>query len=204
MAAARRSTEEDSATRTALLDAAQELMLEEGYAAVTTRRLAAHAGVNKALVYYYFGTMDDLFLALFRRGAERTLELQTQALAGPQPLWAMWDMVNRGTSNDLTSELTALANHRKALRSEITAFAHKFREVQIARIGASLEKHGVDTKDWPVTAVVFMIAGITRFMEMEGAFGLATGHQEAVEVVERLIRSVEGARRAPRRIAAAG
>ena len=71
MAARRGSAEE---TRTALLDAAQEIMLEDGYAAVTTRRIATKAGVNSALVYYYFDTMDDLFIELFRRGADRSLE----------------------------------------------------------------------------------------------------------------------------------
>ena len=46
--------------RNALLDAAQRLMLTEGYAAVTSRRVAAEAGVNPGLVYYYFGPMDNI------------------------------------------------------------------------------------------------------------------------------------------------
>jgi AcrR family transcriptional regulator len=41
MARARRSKADESATRTALLDAAEELMVDEGYAAATTRRVAA-------------------------------------------------------------------------------------------------------------------------------------------------------------------
>ena len=56
--------------RGALLDAAEQLMLEEGYAAVTSRRVAAQAGLKPQLVHYYFRTMDDLFLAVFRRRAE--------------------------------------------------------------------------------------------------------------------------------------
>jgi hypothetical protein len=66
MAPARRSPVDDSATRTALLDAASVLMLDEGYAAVTTRRVAQQPGVNNGLVSYYFGTMDGLFIELFR------------------------------------------------------------------------------------------------------------------------------------------
>ena len=76
----RRSPVDDSVTRTALLDAAAALMLEEGYAAVTTRRLAQRAGVNNGLVSYYFGTLDALFIELFRRGAERSLARLRQAL----------------------------------------------------------------------------------------------------------------------------
>lgn len=67
-------------------------MLEEGYAAVTSRRVAAKAGLKPQLVYYYFRTMDDLFLALFRRRAALGLERQALALASPQPLWALWDL----------------------------------------------------------------------------------------------------------------
>ncbi len=46
----------------ALLDAAEHLLVEVGYAAITTRRLAERAGVNHGLVHYYFGSMEDLLL----------------------------------------------------------------------------------------------------------------------------------------------
>ena len=52
-----------SKTRSSLLNAAESLMRESGYAAVTSRRLAAKAGLKPQLVHYYFRTMDDLFLA---------------------------------------------------------------------------------------------------------------------------------------------
>jgi hypothetical protein len=39
-------------------------MLDEGYAAVSSRRVAHRLGFNAALVYYYFENMDDLFLTL--------------------------------------------------------------------------------------------------------------------------------------------
>jgi DNA-binding transcriptional regulator YbjK len=49
MTTSRRLGAEDSATRTALLDAAQHPLLEEGYAAVTSRRVAARAGLKPQL-----------------------------------------------------------------------------------------------------------------------------------------------------------
>jgi AcrR family transcriptional regulator len=197
MPAARRTTEEDSATYTALLDAAQALMIEEGYAAVTTRRVADRAGVNKALVFYYFGTMDELFLALFRRGAQRSLEREADALSGPQPLWTLWERAYDRTSSDLTTELIALANHRKALHAEIAIYSAKFREIQLARIEAALDSYGVDKDDWPVAAVVVILAGISRFLLMEQSSAVTLGHAETVAVVERFLRSVEGERSRP-------
>ena len=68
MRTTRRSAVDESRTRTALLDAAQELMLEEGYAAVSSRRVGAKAGMNPAMVHYYFGTMDGLFIDCFVAG----------------------------------------------------------------------------------------------------------------------------------------
>ena len=104
MTSSRRLGAEDSATRTALLDAAIALMLEEGYASVTSRKVAARAGLKPQLVHYYFATMDDLFLALVRRGAQVNLERQVQALASAQPLRALWAFSNDPASATLTWE----------------------------------------------------------------------------------------------------
>lgn len=63
-----------------LLDAAEELFAEYGYAATPIRRLADEAGVNPALVHYYFGTKRDLLSAVM----QRALEPMAQALANMQ------------------------------------------------------------------------------------------------------------------------
>ena len=49
-------------SRKKILDAATLLIAELGWSAVTTRRIAERAGVNNALVHYYFGTKDALLL----------------------------------------------------------------------------------------------------------------------------------------------
>ena len=78
---ARRVGAETSKTRDALLDHVEKMMLEEGYASVSYRALAAAAGVTPSLVQYYFPTLDDIFLAAIRRYSERNLDLLTRALA---------------------------------------------------------------------------------------------------------------------------
>lgn len=80
MAQQRRVGAETSETRAALLDGTERLMLDEGYAAVTYRRVAAAAGVTAPLVQYYFPTLDDLFLALLRRRSDRNLQKLTDSL----------------------------------------------------------------------------------------------------------------------------
>ena len=186
---------EETDARTALLDAVERLMLSEGYAAVTSRRVAAEAGVNAGLVYYYFGPMDNLFLEVFRRSAARMLGRQAEALASEQPLWTLWDLIGDQTNTALNLEFLALGNHRKVVMDEMKDFSIRFRRLQFDGLSKVLVKYGVDTKLWPTEAVMLFMDGIARFMGEERAYGLNLGHTQAIGVVERLIGELEGKRR---------
>jgi AcrR family transcriptional regulator len=199
MASARPNGAEDSRARTALLDAVERLMLAEGYAAVTTRRVASEAGVNPGLVYYYFGPMDNLLIEVFRRVATRSQERHVEALASEQPLWALWDLILDHTNAVLNLEFLALGNHRKALRAEMRAASLRRRRLQFEALSKVLAERGVDTQRWPPEAVMLLMDGAARFMGEEDAYGVNLGHAQAIAVVERLISEVEGARRVERR-----
>jgi len=54
-------------TTGALMDAAERLLYEVGYAGVTTRAVAEAAGVNHGLVHYYFGSMEELLTQTLER-----------------------------------------------------------------------------------------------------------------------------------------
>jgi AcrR family transcriptional regulator len=192
--AARRGNAGDPTTRNALLDAAQELMLAEGYAAVTTRRVAAEVGVNSSLVFYYFESLDGLFVALFQRGAERSFERLQKALSSPQPLWGFWDLVHDRSGSALTMEFIALANHRKAIRAEIADYSRKFRRAQLDTLSGVLEGYGIDPGAWPPASVIVILSGISRFLLLEEAFDLDIGHAETEALVESHIRALEGDR----------
>ena len=192
MASPRRIGTETSPTRAALLDAAADLMREEGYAAVTSRRLAEKAGLKAPLVHYYFRTMDDLFIALFRRLSERGLERQTKALASDQPLWSLWEFVKDDPNTALTMELLALANHRKALRVEIATSGERFRNLQLEVVSRVLQDHGVDPATHPPIAVIVLMSSISRFLVMEEAFGITAGHAETIALVEHYLAQLEG------------
>ncbi|WP_024805816.1 TetR/AcrR family transcriptional regulator [Nocardia sp. BMG51109] len=186
---------ENSPTRTALLDAAEQIMLEEGYAAVTTRRLGTRAGANSALVYYYFGNMDNLFIELFRRGADRSYQRQIDALSSPQPLWALWESVHDQTQTALTMEFVALANHRKTIRAEIANSSKRFRKLQLDTVAKVLADYGYESGTYTPGAVVLLMSSISRFLRMEEAFDVDTGHNEAIGIVEGFLRELEGERR---------
>lgn len=101
----------DAKNRGLLLDAAEQLMLEQGYAAVMSRRLASRPGLKHRLVHCYFPIMEELFLEVFRRQAEEGLEVQAQSLQSDQPSWAVW---RTGTDGDASRNrlLRRMFSHR--------------------------------------------------------------------------------------------
>jgi AcrR family transcriptional regulator len=191
---ARRKSNDDSATRTALLDAAEALMIEEGYAAVSSRRIASRAGLPNA-IHYYFETMDDLFIELFRRGAARSLARQEEVLASPQPLWAFWDLLQDRSNGNLNMEFIALANHRKAIRSVIAESSRAFRRGQLDALSKAIAASGATTSPRSAEAVVLLLSAVSRFVTTENAFDLDIGHAEVIAFVEECIREIEGERR---------
>lgn len=182
----------DAKNRGVLLDAAEQLLLEEGYAAVTSRRVADKAGLKPQLVHYYFRTMEDLFLAVFRRMAEAGLEVLAKALASPQPLWALWRFSTQPEATRLTMEFMGLAAHRKALRTEIIYYAERFREEQNNAIAAALERYGVQTPDVPPVVWTVFATSVSQALVVERALGMTTGHAETFAFCENWIRRLEG------------
>ncbi len=86
-------------TRIAILDAAERLIAERGFAATSVREIIREAGVNTAAVHYHFGSRDGLVAALIRRRAdpvnrarlERLDAVEAAAGDGPLPLEAVLD-----------------------------------------------------------------------------------------------------------------
>jgi AcrR family transcriptional regulator len=192
MTSARRIGAPDAKNRGVLLDAAEQLMLEEGYAAVTSRRVAEKAALKPQLVHYYFRTMDDLFLAAFRRRGEAGLEAQAQVLQARQPLWALWRFSTDPAATAITSEFIALANHRKALKAEIAYYAERFREEQRKALSTVLDRYGIDRAEVPAVVWSVLMTSISRVLVIEQALGMSAGHAEIVQFVERYLRRLEG------------
>jgi AcrR family transcriptional regulator len=192
MTSPRRLGAPDAKNRLVLLDAAEQLMIDEGYAAVTSRRVAEKAELKPQLVHYYFRTMDELFLALFRRRAEQGMTAQASALESPQPLWALWRFMTDPSATRLTLEFMGLANHRKALHAEIAVYAQRAREEQTKALTAILERYGIDTADVPAVVWTFFATGASQVLVFERSLGMTEGHTDIVRFLEDQIRSIEG------------
>jgi TetR/AcrR family transcriptional regulator len=185
-AAPRRIGAEDSSTRAQLLDAAEQLLLEDGYAAVTSRRVAAKAGLKPQLVHYYFRTMDDLFLAVFRRRADEGFAQFARALEEKRSLRTIWNSLNTGPGT-FTLEFVALANHRKAIRAEIASYAERFRTLQLDAISSILAARGTLPEGITPEVVLVGMAGVAQLVSLERALGVSGGHEQALAFVEQYL-----------------
>ena len=87
----------------AILEAARACLLEDGYARLSTRRVAEAAGVPLSQIHYHFGSRQQLVLRILAAENERLLERQAQMYAGPQPLWQQWEMACDFLDDDLRS-----------------------------------------------------------------------------------------------------
>ena len=90
-------------TRTLIIDAAMRRLLADGYAGLSTRKVAAEAGVPLSQLHYYFGSKQGLILALFTEENQRRLDRQRSMYAQEWPLWKRYEQACDYLEDDLDS-----------------------------------------------------------------------------------------------------
>jgi AcrR family transcriptional regulator len=191
----RRIGTKDSKTRAQLLDAAEALLRDGGYAAVTSRRVAAQAGLKPQLVHYYWRTMDDLFVEVFRRRADENLARFEQAIADDGSLRNLWRLNADPRGAAFTLEFVALANHRKEIRAEIARYAERFRSAQVEAVTAALDRYDIGEDELPPIVALLLMTGLSQVLGIEDTLGMTAGHDTTLAFVEQVIDQLE--RRAP-------
>src|SRR4051794_13889758 len=160
MAETRRPRAATLEKRQRILDAVEEIMLKDGYAAVSSRSVATAAGIQAPLVHYYFPTLDDLFVEVLQRRAGRNVERMAAALSSAEPLRAWWELASDPRGTALFVELLAAANHRAALKAGVGAIAHEVRRMQLDVLGRLLPEYGLDPELLPPALVAAAIQGL--------------------------------------------
>jgi AcrR family transcriptional regulator len=90
-------------TRTLILDAARSRLLADGYAGLSTRKVAEEAGVPLSQLHYHFGSKQGLILALFEEENQRRLARQQRLYAEDAPLWQRYERACDYLEDDLDS-----------------------------------------------------------------------------------------------------
>ena len=93
--------------RARILDAAEALFAERGYAGATTRAIAQQAGIQKRMLFYYFAAKDVLYRAVLERIVTNLVEIHQQFRSDPGPI---------GLAEAVDGITMFMAGHPAALR----------------------------------------------------------------------------------------
>lgn len=163
--------------RAIILETTKRVMLEEGYAAASTRRVAQVAGISARLVHYYYPKTDDLLIALYRHTSQQDLDSLLAALRSDDPVSALWGHQTQGERAALGAEFLALANHRKAIKSEIVRYTERVRELQAEMLAERVHEIS-KTGPCPPLCMATLMTSVSRTLIMEDAVGISLGHAE--------------------------
>ena len=175
------------AAEDAFLDAAERLLVEVGYAGITTRRLAEEAGANHGLVHYYFGSMENLLVRVLERFTDRLIERQRAMYAQDLPFAEKWRQAMRYLEQDrpyqkVWLELTALSWNRPDVRDRIALVDERWRAVLLDAFEEAKREHEIEM---PVDALVSLVMTFNIGLIVEELTGISTGHRELLDWIER-------------------
>ena len=178
----------------ALLDAAEQLLVEVGYAGITTRKLAERAGVNHGLVHYYFGSMEDLLLRVVERFTEQLIARQKAMYAADIPFIEKWRQAMRFLDEDAESgyhkvwyEMQAMAWNDDAVRDRVQAVQKQWIEVVTDAFDVGLAELGVDRRRYPAKAVVALVVTFNNGIILERLSGIDSGHRDMLRMIDRML-----------------
>jgi len=191
--ARKRQNKNTAEKRNLILDTAQKIMLEEGYAAVSSRHIAEVAGCNSMPIHYHFGSMDDVFVAIYRRSTENYFNRLIQALSSDSALHDLWRLSLDPVDAGLLVEYLAIANHRQSLSHELARSAEQVRAIATAILTARAKGVRIDPGPVPPAVLAFILEAVCRALVSDRQLGISLAHDEVVAFVERLMAQIEPA-----------
>lgn len=177
---------------TAMIDAAEDILREEGFRALTSRRIAEKVGFKQRLVYYYFRTMDDLVVEAFRRVSLRELARLGEAVHAEHPFQEIWDVSVHTLDPRLISEFMALANRIEALRTEVIHFIAESRRLQVQVISKALEQRP-DLSELKPKALAMLGSSVALNILREQDLGIDLGHSGVLKLIAGFLARADSA-----------
>jgi AcrR family transcriptional regulator len=181
-----------------LLDAAERLLIEVGYAAVTTRLVSKEAGINHGLVHYYYGSMEELFLAVLERFTARLIVRQRAMYAAPTTFLVKWRKAMGFLEEDLAAgypkiwlELQAMGWNRPAMRARLAAVHAQWIEVLTEAFTAAMKNYGIVDGPLGVEGMVALVATFNEGIMLERLSDVSRGHAALLRSIDRWLESLE-------------
>jgi len=175
-----------SQAEAALLDAAERLLVQHGHAGITTRRLAAEAGVNHGLVHYYFGSLENLLLRVLERFTDVMIARQRELYAADVPFLDKWRTAMRYLEADrdyqkIWCELQALAWNRPEVREPVARVNEAWRSVLTEAFAEPHRRYGIEM---PLDALVSLVITFNEGVILERLSGVTSGHAELLDWID--------------------
>lgn len=183
-------------TEERFLDAAERLLVDIGYAAITTRRLAEEAGANQGLIHYYFGSMEELFIRVLERFTDRLIARQREMYSAPDSYLEKWRGAMRHLEADrpyqkIWWELQAMGWNHREYRERLERVHGAWADAMRPAVAEALARYRLDpgplTSDEWVTLIVAVNEGII----LERLSGIERGHGELLAGIDRWLDSLE-------------
>jgi TetR/AcrR family transcriptional regulator len=182
-----------------MLDAAEHLLYEVGYAGVTTRAVAEEAGVNHGLVHYYFGSMEELLTQTLERFVDQLAEALEALYEDPNLTFAeKWRLGSQFWVEEPTSrfpkillELLAMGWNVPVLKTRLTEVHARFRLIFERHFAQAMRDYGLDESQFPLRVVVAAVTSYQLGLIVEGLSGVEEGHRELVEWIQQWIDDLE-------------
>lgn len=191
---------ESHETRAKLLSAALKLLARDGYARLSTRDIAAEAGVNHALVHYYFGAKDRLVVAALDEANRSLITRQERMYGSPGGFAEKWAMARAFYEEDLASgfvrvqlELWAASISNPALRADVLPRLLEWRRVVHAAVREALAAYQAVlpfSSDVLATWIVGFWAGI-EFAMLAGMSDEDGHFQEALDAMQDVLTRLD-------------
>jgi AcrR family transcriptional regulator len=191
------------ATREQILDAAAQVLGEQGGTATTTRAIADRAGVRLSLVHYHFGAKGGLLAELLERENTRLLERQKSLYAGPEPLAEKWRTACAYLRQDLRSGYVRILWELWAAGLADEALASRWREAMAAwreLLESVAEQWATERRlQLPLTprALATLVANAFQGAEVEILAGVSEQQAPHIEALEACADLIEWFERAP-------
>lgn len=187
MTPTKRIRRDPSEAKALIMRTAERVLLEEGYAAISMRRVGKLAGVSSNLLHYYYATPDDLIIALYKYASDKDAGQMERALASDDPIGGLWAFLTDAERMSIGVEFVALSNHRKSIRPEIVLLTERARNIQVKAFSALFEKLGLDASDGSPLCLATLLAGAARSLVMERSVGVTLGHAEAHAYIKQVL-----------------
>jgi AcrR family transcriptional regulator len=181
-----------AAAEEALFDAAERLLVEVGYAGITTRRLAEEAGVNHGLVHYYFGSNENLLLQMLERFTARLIARQEALYASDAPFEDKWRTAMAHLVSDDVAyekvwlELQAMGWNNAELRARLTRVNDEWRRVLTSALELPHRELGLEM---PLDALVSLVMTFNIGVMVERLGDIETGHGQLLDWIDRWLSS---------------